>query len=205
MARLIVALLISSAAAVVLAIGMIGGAALAQPPPPAKRAPAPRGDRETLAAHRAQQLARLHEYATQGKFPRNFTSQSPVHLFKDGEGRLCAVANLVHQDGLDDLVDATARGQNGVVLADVTQGRLHEWALGSGLTMEEIARIQAPSPFVQTGRNLAARPSSEQRMIATLRAHFSEVEAELASQEQASLDVATARLQASRASMASSM
>jgi hypothetical protein len=97
------------------------------------------------------------------------------------------------------------RAQNGVVLADVTQGPLHQWALGSGLTMEEIARIQAPSPFVQSDRNLAARPSSEQRMIAKLRAHFSEVEAELASQEQASLDVATARLQDSRASMTSSM
>jgi hypothetical protein len=104
--------------------------------------------RADLAAHRDLQLARLHAYAEAGLFPRNSTSDAPLHMFKDPDGRLCAVANLVHQDGLDDLVDATARTQNDVALADVTSGPLYAWALASGLTMEEIARIQRPAPRI---------------------------------------------------------
>ena len=49
-------------------------------------------ERQTLAAHRTQQIARLHEYAERGVFPKNFfPTAAPVHMFKDAVGTRCAV------------------------------------------------------------------------------------------------------------------
>ena len=58
--------------------------------------------RAELAAHRAQELDRLREYARAGAFPLNTTQGPTGHFFQDAAGHYCAVANLVHQDGRDD-------------------------------------------------------------------------------------------------------
>src|SRR5438046_1023972 len=58
--------------------------------------------RSELADHRARQIERLRAYAEAGVFPKNPSPlPAPVHMFRDAEGHLCAVANLVHLDGLD--------------------------------------------------------------------------------------------------------
>ncbi len=106
--------------------------------------------RATLAAHRAEQIERLHAYAVAGEFPHNVTTPGDLHMFRDAEGRYCAVANLVHRDGRDDLVEATVRERNDLAIADVHDGAMMKWVLESGLTQEELARIQLPArPFVQ--------------------------------------------------------
>ncbi len=168
-----------------------------------------------LARHRAEQIERLHAYAESGVFPHNYTSAEPLHMFKDGAGRMCAVANLVHKDGITDLVDQTSREHNEVALADVKSGPLLDWALGSGLTMEEVARIQRPAPMMRP--SVVVRPSKppavanapiktpvpvmanikplrdEAAMQRELRAHFAAVEHELNTATEASLDVAVER------------
>jgi hypothetical protein len=163
--------------------------------------------RVEFAAHRQQQLARLEEYAAAGEFPHDYTTAPSLHMFRDDEGRLCAVANLVHRDGRDDLVDATVREHNDVVVADVHDGPMLAWMLTSGLTQEELARIQVPAPPVQrapTGRQLVERTLevaknivthaiTEAQMKAAIRSHVAQVEAELLAGKDRSLDLAVDR------------
>jgi hypothetical protein len=172
--------------------------------------------RARLAAHRAQQIERLHAYGERGEFPRQ-TSRVPLHVFRDDAGRLCAVANLIEKDGRGDLVLATARARNDLAVADVEEGPIVEWALASGLTKEEVVRIQAPAPALLPARtpqpapvrpadvakNDAVRafpPVSVPEMTAAIRAHVREVEAELRAGTERSLDVAVDRVLATPAS-----
>ena len=146
--------------------------------------------REQLAARRSEKIARLHAYAAKGVFPRNVVSKMPINVFRDGDGHLCAVANLVDLDGKHALVDQTARTDNFVRVAEQSSGELHDWVLTSGFTKEEIARIQAPYMPVQND-DIAF----QQKENARLQAHFAEVERELVANTDASLDLAVARLQ----------
>lgn len=171
--------------------------------------------RVRLSAHREQQLERLDAYARAGQFPHDYTTQPSLHMFRDAAGRLCAVANLVHRDGRDDLVDATARRQNDLAIADVSDGPILDWILASGLTQEELALIQAPAPFVQrapavvrrpvpaprpleVARNTADNAMTEAQMNAALRAHIANVEADLREHTDRSLDLAVDRYVALR-------
>jgi hypothetical protein len=166
-----------------------------------------------LAAHRARQIERLEAYARAGEFPHNYGQPKAAHIFRDDAGRLCAVANLVHQDGRDDLVDTTARERNDLAVADVRDGAMFDWVLASGLTQEELARIQLPAPPL--ARKLAPPPrpapitrtpdlvaknatNDELRMKAAVREHVATVARELRSNAEASLQIATARFVAPR-------
>jgi len=103
--------------------------------------------RQKLATHREQQIKRLHEYAVAGQFPHNMTSPTDLHMFKDADGRLCAVANLIHRDGRDDLVNVAVNTNNQLAIHDVHSGEpMMQWILESGLTQEELERVQLPLP-----------------------------------------------------------
>jgi hypothetical protein len=174
--------------------------------------------RAELAAHRRLQVARLHAYAQAGVFPRNTKVAPTGHFFRDAGGRLCAVANLVHQDGRDDLVDAVVRTKNDLVIDDVHDGALYDWILSSGLTQEELARIQRPAPIMmpppaKTGDPFAAWPlptlaplvpgakkklPTEAEVRADLQAQLAAIEAQVISDTDASLDAAVERLLATR-------
>jgi hypothetical protein len=157
--------------------------------------------RAELAAHRAQELDRMREYSRAGAFPVNTTQDPTGHFFKDAAGHYCAVANLVHQDGRDDLVDAVVRTNNALVISEVHDGPLHDWILASGFTQEELARIQLPAPMVRSPSPrptlVAAKPSSVitvDQMREAVRAHLATVLAELLRDTDESLDRATDRL-----------
>ena len=173
--------------------------------------------RQALAKHRAEQIERLHAYAETGAFPHNYASAEPLHMFKDANGRLCAVANLVNQDGLVELVSATARDRNDLAFVDVKDGPLYNWAIDSGLTLEEIARIQKPAPMihepgppVRPAAKTNVRPMhnakvnkpnlvivnkvvDEETMRKQVREHFAAVEAELRASSEKSLNIAVER------------
>lgn len=151
--------------------------------------------RAQLAEHRKQQIERLEAYSQEGIFPRNTTSPGPIHMFKDPDGRRCAVANLVHLDGHDDVVDDYATRQNDVVVADVTSGPLADWILTSGLTREEIAAIQAPAPYVM-------QDAPEDQLRSQMQGYFGSVEQQLIDGTDKSLDVAVARYEASAGNVA---
>jgi hypothetical protein len=143
--------------------------------------------REQLVARRHAQIARLHAYAEAGVFPKNYGSPIPIHQLKDPQGNLCAVANLVHLDGHDDVIDAMSIDHNDVLIGEETSGPLHEWVLTSGLTAEEVANIQAPAPPMMNAQ-------MEQQANLALQQHFADVEQQLVAGEAASLDLAVARL-----------
>src|SRR3954471_6450694 len=83
--------------------------------------------RAELAEHRRIEIARLQAYADAGVFPQNLTSDAPLHMLKDADGRLCAVANLAHLDGYDAALTAMEATRNDLEFADVKDGALHDF------------------------------------------------------------------------------
>jgi hypothetical protein len=98
-------------------------------------------DPTDLATQREIALQRLHAYRLAAEFPLDAQGR-PQSMFRDAQGRLCAMASLIDSSGRHDLVDAVARTNNKLKLADVHAGPLLDWMLHSGLTQEEIAMVQ---------------------------------------------------------------
>ena len=103
------------------------------------RHPAPAAPSSELAQHRAQMLGWLTEYTEAGVFPTD-EAGLPVSVFKDSHGVRCPMAELIFRSGHADLVDAIAAEDNHARLADVHDGPVHDWMLGSGLTHDESNR-----------------------------------------------------------------
>jgi hypothetical protein len=146
--------------------------------------------RAELAVHRKQQIARLHAYTEAGLFPiHSAATLARVHIFKDEAGRRCAIANLVHLDGQTALVDKMAKERNDVVVADEASGPLHDWVLTSGLTNEEVRRIQGEGFDGAFDTSLAPEFiwAAERERI---REHLQTVEMELVAATDRSLEVA---------------
>jgi hypothetical protein len=149
--------------------------------------------KETLRLHRIAEIDRLRAYAEAGIFPENPSMQlTPIHMFKDAAGRRCAVANLIHLDGLDDLVDKMAREHNDVVVADQASGPLHDWVLTSGLTNEEVRQIQGAG-----FEGIGGVPDKRQELLVingVMRMRLLAVVKELTASTDSSLELAYARL-----------
>lgn len=110
-------------------------AACAQRPAPATPVDA------ELAGHRAQMLGYLAEYTERGEFPTD-DNGLPISVFKDSHGVRCPMAELIYRSGHPELVDAIAAEDNHARLGDITDGPIHDWMVGSGLTHDEIVMIQ---------------------------------------------------------------
>lgn len=143
-----------------------------------------------LRAARAEQIARLKTYAARGEFAMNLSGGGLSFVWRDAEGRLCAMAHLVNASGRSDLVDQVAREHNDLQLASVKDGALHEWMLRSGLTKEEIQLVQEPAFVVQPNRAEAQK----QWEIARKRAHLASVVERLEMSTDDSIATAVARL-----------
>ncbi|MFO0548161.1 MAG: hypothetical protein U0271_07220 [Polyangiaceae bacterium] len=101
--------------------------------------------REHLAKNRARHLEQLNAYWKAKSFPINRDLNIIGNVFRDEDGHLCAVANMIDKDGGNaDLLDETAKNNNFIRLIDVHEGPLYDWVLTSGFTQEEIAMIQVP-------------------------------------------------------------
>jgi hypothetical protein len=101
----------------------------------------PVGEVAELAAHRAAMIEWLRDYYEAGQYPTDAAGM-PLSVFKDDKGVRCPMAELIYRSGHADLVDAVAKENNQVRLADVKAGPLHDWMLASGLTGNEIAMVQ---------------------------------------------------------------
>ena len=100
------------------------------------------------AANRAFLLDQLHDYAVAGDFPRNTdTPDSKQLYFLDPEGRPCAVAFLMIQSGYGDAVEDIARTNNAVKVTPHTRGAIAEWISRSGLTVQDVMKIQEPDGY----------------------------------------------------------
>lgn len=146
--------------------------------------------REPLAARRAQMLEWLREYKEAGVYPMD-EAGLPLSVFKDARGVRCPMAELIYRSGHADLVEAVAREDNDVRLADVTSGPLYDWMLGSGLTLEEIAMVQGVADI-----DVRWMPREEATILARgeLRGRLETAERALRDGTRHSLDVATSRL-----------
>lgn len=159
--------------------------------------------RQQLAEARSQNLARLQAYAETGAFPKNQTQPGLLNVFRDVDGHLCAVANLINLDGHTDLIDTTATEDNFIVLANVTSGPLLGWILESGFTQEEIGMIQVPymGEFEETLPVVAEPQLAELRNeeVARVRSNLIEVHRNISANTLAALDLAVQRSTASTA------
>lgn len=102
-----------------------------------------------LAGRRAQLIGWLHDYTEAGQYPTDAAGM-PRSVFVDEHGIRCPMAELIYRSGHPELVDAVVREHNEVRLADVTDGPLHDWMVGSGLTVDEIALIQGAADLDMT-------------------------------------------------------
>ena len=160
------------------------------PLPAAPPAPDRVAIRAQLADHRAAQIAHLHAYRERRQFPYDSINARP-HIFRDPRGRLCAVANLIEADGRHELVEATVHENNSLEIANVHTGPMLSWVITSGLTQEELTRIQVwPGYEVPEVRKA---PSAEERMTAKVVKHVAEMEVQLINDTEISLDIAVER------------
>ena len=148
--------------------------------------------RSVLAQRRAAAIQRLHDYGVAGEFPTD-AARMPLAVFRDDHGRRCPMSELIFASGHAALVDRVVRENNQLRLADVDEGPVLEWILGSGLTQEETIAIQglmeitpAVTPEPDTARRQAAARVEIQRRIA-------ERERQLQAGTEASLVVAASR------------
>jgi hypothetical protein len=139
--------------------------------------------RAALVKHRAHNLASLHRYVTTGVYPHNTYRTGPLNL--------CAAATIISLDHHPDLVAETAKTNVNLRLLDVTSGPLLDWMLTSGLTLEEIDRIQEPGFMPDRPTEQAYR-----REDAKLRRDYTATEAFLKRHAAADLEEATTRLMA---------
>src|SRR5262245_35411856 len=97
-------------------------------------------------SERARLLRALEAYRLRGVFGVNvdFPGSREPH-FVDAERRRCAVAELRHVSGGDELVAAVRATANQAWFVDLAGDATFEaWLERSGLTLEEAARIQGP-------------------------------------------------------------
>ncbi len=169
---------------------------MVRPPPPDWRAVPTNAShwRGYLAQQRSMQIARLRMYAQAGQFPENRVQPGRLNVFVDGNGRLCAVANLMAQSGHRALVDRVTSSNNFLRFADVSSGPLADWALSSGLTREEIVRIQEPYEYIPPNLAPSSEWQAQQAERSRLQNHFAVVVRELEINTPNSLSFAVSRL-----------
>jgi hypothetical protein len=95
-------------------------------------------------AMRNQLISWLRDYRNAGRFPENdkFADRA-MPFFRDSHGTLCAMAYLVDRSGRGDIVDHIAKTRNNAFIRELTDDQaLVAWLETSGLTVDEVARIQ---------------------------------------------------------------
>ena len=94
--------------------------------------------------NRAARIEDLHNYWTEGKFPKNedFPGER-VPYFEDAEGTLCAMAELIECSGRRDIVDHVASTRNNAYVRELAdEPALIEWLDVNGMAVEEAALVQ---------------------------------------------------------------
>lgn len=92
---------------------------------------------------RAIALDLLHEYWTNGVFPKNYdfeTSRRPC--FIDRDGNICAVGYLIEKTAGRNVAEQINEEHQYDYLVDMNEEVIKNWAKEQGLTLEECAMIQ---------------------------------------------------------------
>jgi hypothetical protein len=100
---------------------------------------------------RKKHLDNLHRYYTRAQYPMNTKYKGRRPCFIDEEGTTCAVAQLLIDDGQEELARKISSCTNYAYIGEMNYQELKAWQESSGLTMEELGLIQ-PS-YADWGRN----------------------------------------------------
>ncbi len=146
--------------------------------------------RTVLAKRRAVNVRSFAAYVARGSYPHNYATPDQLNVWIDEDGHLCAAATMISRSSASAsaLVRQVAKDDNYIRLADVADGALLDWILTSGLTHAEVVAIQEPfdGPDGFDGRRQPVdwKTAEDDR----LRARYAEVQQQLASDRDASLD-----------------
>lgn len=107
------------------------------------RLAAPPGREPSLLSARFRNIDRLRTYRRARRFPRN-VDESPQAspIFVDSGNRLCAVADLMSCSGEEASAHRIAETANLARVHQMDADMLAPWVARSGLTTDELARIQ---------------------------------------------------------------
>lgn len=100
---------------------------------------------------RKKTLERLSKYKERGEFPVNISHRGRTPLFIGENGNLCAVGFLMKEDGEEKLAERIHEENNEIRIENLNKdSEAAEWIRGSGLTVDEAARIQPSYPHMVT-------------------------------------------------------
>jgi HEAT repeat protein len=107
---------------------------------------APTGLTAIQSAHRQLVIELLAGYGQGLDFPHlGGATGERLPVFRDGDGRLCALAHLLDRTGQGPLVERLAQANNGGWLVEFqSDPALLDWMQRHGLSLAEVARIQGP-------------------------------------------------------------
>lgn len=178
--------------------GVVSAQQFAAPPPSSHRAAVATEERarvrQQLVERREANIASFEAYVDARSYPSNTMSRGSLNVWRDRDGHLCAAATIIDRSGAHELVKHVGDTDNNLRLATVTDGAIEDWILESGLTQEELVRIQLPFQPVVERPGQPVDPDLRQAETARLSASYVKIEKELADEQQAALDLATDRL-----------
>ncbi|MCB9561406.1 MAG: hypothetical protein H6708_13450 [Kofleriaceae bacterium] len=157
--------------------------------------PAPELDRAAVRAALAERrdvtYQRFLAYREARVYPVNTFTHGYQHVWLDAQGHLCAAATIISGDWGREITSHVAAENNFIRMADVKDGPLLDWVLTSGLTHHEIVAIQVPG-WQPDPRDIApAEPDPQAAEIARLYTMYIDVERQLTSTWDESIDDAT--------------
>jgi hypothetical protein len=147
--------------------------------------------RMTLAGSRLYHIARLREYSTAGRFPRNHRIFGHIPVFIDDKGTPCAVGYLMQRSGAGAVATDISTSNNNVYVEKIEGGAALDWILFSGLTQTECAQIQPSYKWRDPIDKDPYMPTEKER----LQTHFATLDHQLIQNTNASLDASLARLE----------
>lgn len=100
-------------------------------------------------AHRLSLLDALHDYALQGRFPKNHSLKDRTPFFIDVHGTACAVGHLLIESGENAFAEHIKDVQNNAYIREMNFPELPAWADAHGFSVDELAWIQPGYPFTE--------------------------------------------------------
>lgn len=160
--------------------------------------------RAALEQARAQSLSAFQVYMSNHIYPSNTQGAGKLNIWRDAEGHYCAAATIIRTSGRIALSEQVAATDNNLRLINVKDGALMDWILTSGLTQQEIDRIQEPFMFegpdgkmITAGMSMGVKdPAKKAAEIVRLIKVYTATYAALEKNQKASLDIAVNRLMA---------
>lgn len=99
---------------------------------------------------RAVVLNLLHEYWTNGVFPKNYDYAGRRPCFIDRDGNICAVGYLIEKTAGRKLAEQINSLHQYDYLLDMNEEVINNWAKEHGLSLEECAMIQPAYGYIPT-------------------------------------------------------